>query len=140
MLVTWLIRQGELEQGGQPAADTSGPDDFGFDRLGKTDLLTSSSPEEIRRYIKQLESRADWLEATLEETLMELERVRRFAPESASGEASPEAPQAAATEQDATASKPAQPSKRLAATKKAAKKKAVRKKVSGKPAPAVDQG
>ncbi len=34
--------------------------------------------EEIARYYQQLESRADWLESALEETLLELDRVSRF--------------------------------------------------------------
>jgi hypothetical protein len=143
MLMTWLMRHGELDQGAQPSNETPGGEDFGFDRLGKTDLLTSSSPEEIRRYIKQLESRADWLEATLEETLMELERVRRFAPaESGSDEAAQALSEAGAAEGDAVATKRAPQRKRVVASKRAAalKKKAVRRKVSAKPAPAADQG
>ena len=61
----------------------------GADALPRTEeLSTSSTLEDIARYYQQLESRADWLEAALEETLLEMERVSRFKlAASAAGEA-----------------------------------------------------
>ena len=77
-LVGWL-GQGAIGAG---TGVTSGvgqsgeSNDFGLERLSKEEQITSSStPEEIARYRRQLENRADWLEAALEETLMELDRI-----------------------------------------------------------------
>lgn len=53
--------------------------EFGVETLPRAEELTTSSTlEEINRYYQQLENRVDWLEAALEETLLEMERVSRF--------------------------------------------------------------
>ncbi len=52
--------------------------EFGDTLPHAEELTTSSTLEEITRYHQQLKNRVDWLEAALEETLLEMERVSRF--------------------------------------------------------------
>jgi len=77
-LLQWLQQQDEQNHpraGGENAWGL----DFGVDALPRPEELTTSSTlDEIARYYRQLETRADWLEAALRETLLELERVGRF--------------------------------------------------------------
>lgn len=77
-LLQWLQQQDEQNRpraGGENAWGL----DFGVDALPRPEELTTSSTlEEISRYYRQLETRADWLEAALRETLLEMERVNRF--------------------------------------------------------------
>lgn len=49
---------------------------FLFDENDKP--TTSSPPEDIERYRRRLENQADWLQATLEEVLLELEALKRL--------------------------------------------------------------
>ncbi|MCP5195228.1 MAG: hypothetical protein H6974_00270 [Gammaproteobacteria bacterium] len=77
-LLAWLLQNQRVAALGVdlqvPSARASG-----FDHMQRREeWATSSSPEEIVRYCQQLEHRADWLEATLTETLLELERAERF--------------------------------------------------------------
>ncbi len=77
-LLQWLQNQ---ESGGGRGAggENAWGLEFGADALPRAEeLSTSSTLEEIARYYQQLESRADWLESALEETLLELDRVSRF--------------------------------------------------------------
>lgn len=94
-LLKWLMQNPKLRQTvinllsnitGAKAESTEGgfqalnmPHDLGLNRMGQAeDLSTSSSLEELEQYREQLENRSDWLEAALEQTLMELERINRF--------------------------------------------------------------
>jgi len=77
-LLQWLQQQDEQNHpraGGENAWGL----DFGVDALPRPEELTTSSTlDEIARYYRQLETRADWLEAALRETLLEMARVGRF--------------------------------------------------------------
>ena len=77
-LLQWLQNQ-ESGAGRAAGGENAWGLEFGADALPRTEeLSTSSTLEDIARYYQQLESRADWLEAALEETLLEMERVSRF--------------------------------------------------------------
>ncbi len=138
MVAGWLAQnRGNEGLGAKTMGDMLGAEDYGLEQLGKEEKVTSSStPDEIERYRKQLSNRADWLEAALEETLMELDRVSRFEG------AAPEAPK---TPEKKTASKKKTTKKKVAAkkteTQKPAPKKAVKKKAAARktaPAPKTD--
>ena len=78
VLLQWL--QNQESGAGRPAGgENAWGLEFGIETLPRTEELTTSSTlEEITRYYQQLENRVDWLEAALEETLLEMERVSRF--------------------------------------------------------------
>ncbi len=82
MVSGFLAQQGNRGNdglGSQALGDALGPADFGMENLGQEERIsTSSTQEEIERYRRQLSNRADWLEAALEETLMELDRTASF--------------------------------------------------------------
>lgn len=77
-LLQWL--QNQESGAGRPAGgENAWGLEFGVDAMPRAEELTTSSTlEEINRYYQQLENRVDWLEAALEETLLEMERVSRF--------------------------------------------------------------
>lgn len=77
-LLQWL--QNQESGAGRPAGgENAWGLEFGVEAMPRAEeLTTSSSLEEITRYYQQLENRVDWLEAALEETLLEMERVSRF--------------------------------------------------------------
>lgn len=77
-LLQWL--QNQESGAGRPAGgENAWGLEFGVEALPRPEeLSTSSTLEEITRYYQQLENRVDWLEAALEETLLEMERVSRF--------------------------------------------------------------
>lgn len=81
-LLAWLMqnRHGQTGGGGpRLSPDLPGGVDYGFGHLQRREeWATSSSLEEITHYCQQLEHRADWLEATLMETLKELERIEQI--------------------------------------------------------------
>lgn len=128
--------EGWLGHGGIPGSGSVGgmadapnrEKDFAIERLHKGEELTSSSsPEEIAHYRQQLENRADWLEAAMEETLMELERVSHF---------QTEAPEEKVKAKPSTAAKKkltkkTAVKKRVLAKKKRVAKKKVAKAVTG---------
>ena len=77
-LLQWLQNQ-ESGAGRGAGGENAWGLEFGADALPRAEeLSTSSTLEEIARYYQQLESRTDWLESALEETLLELDRVSRF--------------------------------------------------------------
>lgn len=78
VLLQWL--QNQESGAGRPAGgENAWGLEFGVETLPRAEELTTSSTlEEINRYYQQLENRVDWLEAALEETLLEMERVSRF--------------------------------------------------------------
>lgn len=133
MVAGWLAQnRGNEGLGAKTMGDMLGAEDYGLEQLGKEEKVTSSStPEEIERYRKQLSNRADWLEAALEETLMELDRTSHF-------EGAAPAPKAAKKKTASKKKTPVQTVKKTAA-KKTAKKKAVKKKVAAKKAPAAEK-
>lgn len=78
-LLQWLQQQDERGPVRSGGGENAWGLDFGIEALPRTEELTTSSTlEEIARYYQQLETRADWLEAALQETLLEMERVGRF--------------------------------------------------------------
>ena len=100
MIVNFLSNMDEGQGPGQGTVDDGPlksmnlPANLGFDKMGfSEELSTSSDLEELQDYQRQLENRTDWLEAVLEQTLMELERVNRFieARENPTGETEGEA-------------------------------------------------
>lgn len=77
-LLQWLQNQ-EAGSGRPGGGEHAWGLEFGVEALPRPEELTTSSTlEEIARYYQQLENRADWLEAALQETLLEMERVSRF--------------------------------------------------------------
>lgn len=81
-LLAWLLQNRRGQGGGSGPAlspePTSGVD-YGFGHLQRREeWATSSTFEEVTRYCQQLRHRADWLEATLTETLKELERIEQI--------------------------------------------------------------
>lgn len=77
-LLQWLQNQ-ESGAGRPSGGENAWGLEFGVEALPRAEELTTSSTlEEIGRYYQQLENRVDWLEAALEETLLEMERVSRF--------------------------------------------------------------
>lgn len=81
-LLAWLLQNRHGQTGGSGprlSPELPGGVDYGFGHLQRREeWATSSSLEEITRYCQQLEHRADWLEATLMETLKELERIEQI--------------------------------------------------------------
>lgn len=93
MVVKFLSGMDEDESGVDdgPLKSMNLPDNLGLDRMGfSEELSTSSSLEELEAYKVQLENRTDWLEAILESTLVELERVGRFIEAAIGGEKAPD--------------------------------------------------
>lgn len=77
-LLQWLQNQ-ESGAGRPSGGENAWGLEFGVEAMPRAEELTTSSTlEEISRYYQQLENRVDWLEAALEETLLEMERVSRF--------------------------------------------------------------
>jgi len=78
VLLQWL--QNQENGAGRPAGgENAWGLELGIEALPRAEELTTSSTlEEMTRYYQQLENRVDWLEAALEETLLEMERVSRF--------------------------------------------------------------
>ena len=77
-----LWRNFQLGSAGAKRAHAEGegaPADL-WDFQAAESVTTSSSAEEIERYRTKLLFRADWLEATLEATLNEVERLSQFRP------------------------------------------------------------
>jgi hypothetical protein len=78
VLLQWLQNQ-ESGAGRPTGGENAWGLEFGVEALPRAEELTTSSTlEEITHYYEQLENRVDWLEAALEETLLEMERVSRF--------------------------------------------------------------
>ncbi|HRD65237.1 MAG TPA: hypothetical protein PKY50_03695 [Candidatus Competibacter sp.] len=78
-LLQWLQQQDERGPVRSGGGENAWGLEFGVEALPRPEELTTSSTlEEIARYYQQLETRADWLEAALQETLLEMERVSRF--------------------------------------------------------------
>lgn len=78
-LLQWLQQQDERSPARSGGGENAWGLEFGVEALPRPEELTTSSTlEEIARYYQQLETRADWLEAALQETLLEMERVSRF--------------------------------------------------------------
>lgn len=78
VLLQWLQNQ-ESGAGRPSGGENAWGFEFGIEAMPRAEeLTTSSTMEEISRYYQQLENRVDWLEAALEETLLEMERVSRF--------------------------------------------------------------
>ncbi|MBK7540659.1 MAG: hypothetical protein IPP10_07670 [Candidatus Competibacteraceae bacterium] len=79
VLLDWLQqnRRGQAGGGGPSLApEPTGGVEYGFGQLQRREeWATSSTLEEVTRYCQQLRHRADWMEATLTETLKELERI-----------------------------------------------------------------
>ena len=126
----WMAKQkkgGNEGLGTKTLGDALGPADFGLEGLGHEERITSSSSsEEVERYRRQLSNRADWLEAALEETLMELDRTSGFVA------AKPELKKKAAPKKKVakkSSVKKAAPKKRVAPKKAVPKKAVAAKKV-----------
>ncbi|MGB2683186.1 MAG: hypothetical protein WBE39_17970 [Candidatus Competibacter sp.] len=81
-LLEWLQqnRRGQIAGGGPSLApEPTGGVEYGFGQLQRREeWATSSTLEEVTRYCQQLRHRADWMEATLTETLKELERIEQI--------------------------------------------------------------
>lgn len=81
-LLEWLQqnRRGQIVGGGSSLApEPAGGVEYGFGQLQRREeWATSSTLEEVTRYCHQLRHRADWMEATLTETLKELERIEQI--------------------------------------------------------------
>ena len=81
-LLEWLQqnRRGHVAGGGPSLApEPTGGVEYGFGQLQRREeWATSSTLEEVTRYCHQLRHRADWMEATLTETLKELERIEQI--------------------------------------------------------------
>lgn len=81
-LLAWLLQNRRGQVGGSGptlAPEPTGGVDYGFGHLQRREeWATSSTLEEVTRYCQQLRHRADWLEATLTETLKELERIEQI--------------------------------------------------------------
>lgn len=78
-LLQWLQQQDEQSPTRSGGGENAWGLEFGVEVLPRAEELTTSSTlEEIARYYRQLENRADWLEAALQETLLEMQRVSRF--------------------------------------------------------------
>jgi hypothetical protein len=78
VLLQWLQNQ-ESGAGRSSGGENAWGLELGIETMPRAEELTTSSTlEEISRYYQQLENRVDWLEAALEETLLEMERVSRF--------------------------------------------------------------
>jgi len=92
MIISFLsnMDQGKGTVDDGPLKSMNMPADLGFDKMGfSEELSTSSDLDELLDYQRQLENRTDWLEAVLEQTLMELERVNRFVEAKQNPEESP---------------------------------------------------
>lgn len=81
-LLAWLLQNRRGQGGGSGptlSPEPTGGVDYGFGHLQRREeWATSSTLEEVTRYCQQLRHRADWLEATLAETLKELERIEQI--------------------------------------------------------------
>lgn len=78
VLLDWLQQNRRGQAGGGPSLtpEPAGGVEYGFGQLQRREeWATSSTLEEVTRYCQQLRHRADWMEATLTETLKELERI-----------------------------------------------------------------
>ena len=81
-LLAWLLQNRRGLVGGSGptlAPEPTGGIEYGFGQLQRREeWATSSTLEEVTRYCQQLRHRADWMEATLTETLKELERIEQI--------------------------------------------------------------
>lgn len=81
-LLDWLQqnRRGHIGGNGPSLSpEPTGGVEYGFGQLQRREeWATSSTLEEVTRYCRQLRHRADWMEATLTETLKELERIEQI--------------------------------------------------------------
>ncbi len=81
-LLAWLLQNRRGQVGGSGptlSPEPTGGIEYGFGQLQRREeWATSSTLEEVTRYCQQLRHRADWMEATLTETLKELERIEQI--------------------------------------------------------------
>ncbi|MFO1372799.1 MAG: hypothetical protein U1F42_10545 [Candidatus Competibacteraceae bacterium] len=79
-LLAWLTQnRREQKEPVEQRQEAAGGIEFGFGHFQRREeWANSSSVEEVTRYCQQLRHRANWLEATLQGTLGELERIEQI--------------------------------------------------------------
>lgn len=117
------LKGNEADSGETGNNNAVSSENFGLGQMSfMEDLSTSSSLADLESHRRQLESRADWLEATLEETLMELERISLFIKEKEAPE-TPKTPKKQAPKKKSTG--------KSTSKKKAGKRQSKKTKMGG---------